>query len=96
MNKKQDIAPSDLVDLAKISRYPEWPTLCRLMDNRIAVDKNLIMIYPEEEPLKLALWKKFYRGRISACVSIKNAVNNAGMELEKMEVKEELKPKKKI
>ena len=95
MNKKQDIAPSDLVSLAKLAQTPEWQVLCRMMDNRIQVDKNLIMIYPEEEPMKLALWKKFYRGRISACVSIKNAVNNAGLELEKLETKEELKPKKK-
>ena len=95
MNKKQDIAPSDLVSLAKLAQTQEWQVLCRMMDNRIQVDKNLIMIYPEEEPMKLALWKKFYRGRISACVSIKNIVNNAGLELEKLETKEELKPKKK-
>jgi hypothetical protein len=95
MNKKPEIAPSDLVSLAKLAQTLEWQVLCRMMDNRIQVDKNLIMIYPEEEPMKLALWKKFYRGRISACVVIKNTVNNAGLELEKLETKEELKPKRK-
>ena len=84
---KNTLDPSTLSDLAQLSQTKEWETLCKVMDNRVSRDKNAIVSYPEDVPVKLATMKAFYRGRMSAIFLIKREVSNAGRELDKIEEK---------
>ena len=93
LKKKKSLSLEDCAALARISALPEWEVLQKVMDNRVVSDKNSILTYPEDEPLKLAVKKAFYRGRISAINLIKKEINGAAALLEE---REEKKPKKKI
>jgi hypothetical protein len=84
---KRLLSPEDLADLAKLATTKEWGTLCRTLDIRVSKDKNSIVTYPVEEPIKLATMHAFYKGRISACYLIKREVNEAAKTLEGIEEK---------
>ncbi len=86
-NKKAILNPQDLAALAKLASYPEMEVLWRLLDNRVNRDKNAIISYPEEEPMRLAVRKAFYRGRISAIFLLKREVTSAADKLESLEEK---------
>jgi len=86
---KNALSPEDLKDLAKLATLPEWETFCRLLDNRVIRDKNAIVSYPSDEPVKLATMHSFLKGRISAVYTIKREVAQAARTLETLEEKKE-------
>ena len=77
----------ELDTLAKMSRYPGWKILEKFMESRVLKDKNSIVTLPENDPVRLATQKAFYRGRISAINLIRKEVNQAPATLEKLEEK---------
>lgn len=83
---KKSLAPEDLQDLAKLASYPEWATFCRLLDNRVARDKNSIVSFPSDSD-RLPTQHAFLNGRISAVYIIKREVTEAANNLEKLEDK---------
>jgi hypothetical protein len=83
--KKKNLNSQDLADLARLAQAPEIKVLWRLMENSVIRDKNSIITYPETDPVKLAIEKSFYRGRISAIHLIKKEIMNAGRKLDKLE-----------
>jgi hypothetical protein len=86
---KSPLSAEDLRDLAKLSTLPEWATLCRVMENRVIRDKNAIVSYPTDEPVKLAINHSFLKGRISAVYLIKREVDTAVKSLELLEEKKD-------
>lgn len=84
---KQDRALSaeHLSVLASLANSKYWPTLKMLLMNRISRDKNSILTYPEYDPVRLAVKKSFYKGRISAAYLIIKQIEEAANELELLE-----------
>lgn len=87
--KKQTIVLEDLAQLAKLSKYPEWKTFCRMVSNRVVYQKDHIVGLPEYDAIKLAINKAYDRGVIAGILLMVKNVNTAAEEMEKLAKKED-------